>query len=156
MIFLKSYFVNVTPDIDLLPITSDVRYAVRDAGGKNGLVTIMIPGSGAAVTVLEPLPEVIEELKIALEIFAGEGAQCKDKKKEQVFIGPRVQAAMIGRSITLPITESRIAMEPYEEIYLIDLDKRTRRREFLVQVFSEESPPAGPQGAARGAPPKKK
>lgn len=156
MIFLKSYFINTSSGVDLLPITSDVRYAIRDGHGKNGLVTVVVPGPGAAVSAFESIPELIEELKIAFEIFAGEDVQGIDKRKEQVAIAPRVQAAMVGRSITLPIAESKLVLNPYEEIFLIDFEKRPKRREFIVQVFSEEPQTSGSVGAQIGASPKKR
>lgn len=155
MIFLKSYFVNTTAEVDFLPITSDVNYAIRDGQGKDGLVTIVVPSGRAAITVFEPLPEVISELKSALEIFAGEGKETADKRKEQVFIAPRVQTAMLGRSLTIPIKDAKLVLDPYEEIYLIDFDKKAHRREFIVQVMSVEAPAAESAGA-RGVPPKKK
>ncbi len=153
MTFLKSYFVNTTAEVDLLSVTSDVKYAIRDSQGKNGLVTVIVPGAGAAVTCLEPVPEVMEELKVAFEVFAGEGTTAKDKKKEDVLVNPRVQSAIMGRSLSIPLKDAKLVLDPYEEIYLVDFDKKVRRREFMVQVFAEAEAPAGPQ---KGAPPPKK
>ncbi|MBI2974792.1 MAG: YjbQ family protein [Deltaproteobacteria bacterium] len=141
MIFLKSYFVNTTPEIDFLSIMADVKYAIRDAQAKNGLVSVHIPGPAAAVTVFEPLPELIEELKIAFETFASEAAQGKDKRKEEVFIAPRVQAALIGRSLSMPLKGGSVLIAPYEEIFLIDFDKKSGRREYYVSIVAEDQAP---------------
>jgi secondary thiamine-phosphate synthase enzyme len=141
MIFLKSYFVNTTPETDFLPIMADVKYAIRDSQAKNGLVSIHVPGPAAAVTVFEPLPELIEELKIAFETFASESTQGKDKRKEDVFIAPRVQATLIGRSLSLPVKDGRVLIEPYEEVFLIDFDKKTGRREYYINIVAEDQAP---------------
>lgn len=147
MVFLKSYFVNTTTEVDFLPITSDVRYAIRDGNGKDGLVTVFVPGAGASIIAFEPIKEVIDELKTVVEMFAGEKEHCIDKRKEQVMLASRIQTAIFGRSISLPIKDGRLIMDPYEEIYLIDFDKKIRRREFFVQVMSEDAQAqAGPKG----------
>lgn len=144
MNFLKSYFVNTTVDVDFLPITSDLKYAIRDSQAKEGLATITIPGAGAGVTILEPISEVIEELKVVIETYAGEGeSRGKDKRKEEVYIAPRVLASLIGRSVSVPIRDSKLVLDPYEEVYLIDFDKKIRRREFFVHIITSDAAPAG-------------
>jgi secondary thiamine-phosphate synthase enzyme len=155
MAFFKKYYVNTTENVDLLPVTSDVRYAVRDSQAKDGLVTIMVPGPGASPLIFEPMSEVIEELKIAFELFAGEGGVSTDKRKEKVAVAPRVQSAVIGRSLCIPLVNGQLLMDPYEEIYIADFDKNAKRREFVVQVMPSE--PAAPQQAqGRPAPQKKR
>ncbi|PIR16738.1 MAG: hypothetical protein COV46_07170 [Deltaproteobacteria bacterium CG11_big_fil_rev_8_21_14_0_20_49_13] len=154
MTFLKSYFINTTDEVDVLNVSNDVKFAIRDSGGKDGLATVIISGPGAGVTLLEPLPEVIEELKVAFEVFAGEGAAAKDKKKKEIYVNPRVQAAILGRSISVPIKDALLVLDPYEEIFLVDFDKKMRRREFKVQIMAQaESQPQQSKGAP---PPKKK
>ena len=145
MIVLKHYYVNTTKEVDFLSIIHDVRYAIRDANAKDGLVTVIVPDSSAALTIIEPIPAVIEELKIAFEIFAGEGATATDRRKVTIDISPRVQAAMLGRSLSIPLKDGKLIIDPYEEIYLIDFDKTGKRRQFCVQVMVEDAPakPAG-------------
>lgn len=156
MNFLKNYFVNTTADTDLLAVTSDVKYAIRDSSAKDGLVTVVVPGAGAAVTIFEPIPEVIEELKISFELFAGEGSQGTDKYKEKVNVAPRVQAAMTGRSISVPIKDGKLVLGPYEDIFIIDFDNKVRRREFFVHIVFEGTAAAGPAPAGKGQPPRKR
>jgi len=138
-----------------LQITSDVRFAIRDSQAKNGLVTIFIPGPGAALTVFEPLDEVKEELKVSLEALAEGEKKGKDKRKEEVDIAPRVLASLVGRSVAIPFKDAKLVMAPYEEIFLIDFEKEAARREFFVQVIGEDAAPQG-QPPPKGAPPKKK
>ena len=157
MIFLKNYFLNTTAVVDILPIISEVRYAIRDSDAKSGVVNIIIPGSGAGLCILEPVPEVMDGLKNALELFAGEGAEAIDKKKEKVLIAPRVRSAMLGRTLSIPLNDGRLLIDPYEEIFLFDLDKKSKRREFYVQVISEAAAEEeGQPGQQRGRAPQKR
>ena len=137
MAFIKSYFVNTTNDVDILSIIHDVRYAVRDSKAVEGLVTVIVPGAGASVMIFEPIEEVKEELKIAFELFAGEGGEALNKKKEKISVSAHVQATTFGRQISIPLSKGKLVIDPYEDIFLIDFEKKSVRREFLIQVLSE-------------------
>jgi secondary thiamine-phosphate synthase enzyme len=152
MVFLKNYFVNTTSEIDFLQVTSDVRYAIRDSSAKNGLVTVFVPGPGAAVSVFEPLDEVKDDLKASFAALAEGEKKGKDKYKQDVDAAPRVLAALVGRSAAVPFKDAKLVMAPYDEIFLIDLEKKAGRREFVVQVIGEDAPAQGQQPPQRGAP----
>jgi len=137
MIFHRNYFLGTTDKIDVLSIIHEINRAIRESKATNGLAIIMVPAPGAAVTIIEPLPEVIETLKEAIRIFPGESAKTKNRKKEDIAIGPRVAAAMLGKTISLPISEGRLAIGLREEPVLIDLETKGKRREFFVHIFGE-------------------
>lgn len=137
MIFLKNYFANTTQEIDVISITHDITYAIRDSSAKEGLATVFVPGAGGAVTILEMLPDLVEELKDALKMFPGEGRQTKTKLKEIVEMGPRIKSAMLGRTISLPFKEGKLLLASKEDIVLVDFDLKTKRREYTVQIMSD-------------------
>ena len=139
MIFLKNCFVNVTKDIDIIPITHDVRYAIRDAGAAEGLVTIVVPEPGAAVTAVETLPELMESLKESFKVFPLEGKETKTRRKEPIDISSRVKAAMLGKSVSFPFKDGKPLIGLREEIVVVDFESLVRRREFFVQVMAESS-----------------
>lgn len=154
MTFFKSVYFNTTENVDFIPLIHDVRYAVRDANAKDGLAVIFIPLSGAGVMILEPIVEVIEGIRSAFEIFAEGDETADDKKKVKIGIAPRIKAAFINRQIFIPIKQGQIVLPPYEEPYLIDLEKKRERREVVIQIFAEaeSSAQAGAQtGAQKGA-----
>lgn len=150
MIFLKNYFVNTSKEIDVITITSDVRLAIREAGADEGLVTVAVPMSGAALIIAEPLTEVVSELKEAFKIFPGEGKEAMTRRKETVPIGPSIKAALVGRSIVIPFNTSGLIMGPRDEILLVDFEASGRRREYVVQVMGEGGEEQG-QRIALGA-----
>lgn len=155
MNFLKNYFVNTTAQTDFLQITNDVKYAVRDSGAKNGLVTVVVPGASASVAVFEPIPEVVKELETAFELFSGEGSEALNKWKEKVAVAPRVQAAFLGRSVSVPLKDGKLVLDANEEINLIDFDTKARRREFCVHIAAEDKPAAAAP-AGKAPPPRKR
>ena len=150
MIFLKKYYVNTTPEVDVLSLIHDIRYAIRDSKATEGLVTVTVPAPAAGVVILEALPELMEQLKTALTIFPGEGIEALTRRKEAVAVGPRIKGAMLGRSLTLPLTHGELVLAPREEVMLVDFETIVQRREFVVQVMSEAPPEAKPAAGAPG------
>ncbi len=153
MIFLKNYFTPTTEGIDVIPITPDVRYAVKDAGLREGLVSVVVPDPGASVTIIEPLDEVVAELKEALRMLPGGDKEILTKRKETVRVGARIRAAMLGRSLSLPLKEGELVMGSREDIVVIDFERDGRRRAYAIQVMGEgggESYGGMPLGAMGG------
>lgn len=154
MIFLRNYFLNTTDKVDVMPIIHEVMRTIRESQAKDGLATIMVPEPGGAVTIIEPLPDIVEKLKEAIRIFPGEGAETKNRRKEEIPIGPRVAAAILGKSIGIPMKDGRLVLGPREEPVIIDLENTAKRREFYVQINADtpEAKQAGrvPPQMARG------
>lgn len=154
MQFFKRCYVNTTADIDCLKITHDVKYAIRDSKSPEGLLTIVVPESGAGLVVMPDIPEAQDELKATFAVFGGEGGAAKDKLKRDTDIAPVVQSAVMGRVLNLPFQDSKVLTGHYDEIFLVDFVKKPARREFIIQIISEA--PADQQKApAKGAPRKK-
>jgi len=148
MIFFKNCFVNTSKEVDVISIIHDVRYAVRDSGATQGLVTVIVPDPGASVTIVQPLDDVVDELKEALKVFPGEGKETITRRKEPVKVGARIKAAMLGKSLSIPIREGKLILGAREEIVLVDFEEDAKRREYVVQVMGEGG--GGESGQERG------
>jgi len=139
MIFLKNYYTRTTEKVDVISIHADVMYAVRDSEAMEGLVTITSPAGGAAITVIEKLPEAYDALKDALAVYPAEGKKATTRRKEEIDLGARVKAAMLGRSLSVPLKDGRLMLGHREEVILIDCEATARRREYVVQVMGGDS-----------------
>lgn len=137
MIFLKNYYTQTTEKVDVISIHADVMYAVRDSEATEGLVTIASPAGGAAITVIEKLPEAYDALKDALAVYPAEGKKATTRRKEEIDLGARVKAAMLGRSLSVPFKDGKPLLGHREEIILIDCEATAKRREYIVQVMGD-------------------
>lgn len=145
MILLKNFFVNTTEDIDVISIIHEINRAIAEAAIPEGLASVVVPAPGGALVIIEMLPDIVEQLKAAIRVFPVEGQFAKNRRKEEINIGSRVAAAMLGRSLQLPVTGGRLLLAPREEVVLVDLETTGRRREFYVQVVGETPQQAGQQ-----------
>lgn len=137
MILLKNYFINTTGEVDVKTVLHEVNRALGEANAQQGLVTITVPAPGAGLTIIEPLPDIVSALKEAIKVFPGEGAETRNKRKEEISIAPRVAAAMLGKTISIPLKDGKLALGHREEPVIVDMESKGRRREFTVQVFGE-------------------
>ena len=142
MILLKNYFVNTTSFIDVISVLHEVNHTLRESGVLEGLATAVVPGPGGAMAIVEPLPDIIDQLKETVSSFQGEGAKALSRRKEEIDVGPRVAAAMLGKFLQVPVAQGKLVLGSREEPVLIDMEKSGRRREFYVQIMGE-GPAAG-------------
>jgi len=154
MAFFKKYYINTTQEIDIISISADVNYAIRDSQTKDGLLTVVIPGAGGSVIVSDGVKETIDELKTTFELFAGEGGEGVDKFKKKVAVAPRVRSAVFGRSVSIPVVNGKLTLDPYEEVFLVDFDKNAKRREFAIYIAGEGA--GQPQQGQRPPPAQRK
>ncbi len=144
MIFLKNYFVNTTGEVDVISIIHEINFAVKDSKIPDGLVTVIVPEPGAALAILEPLPDIVAAFKETLEIFPGEGSTLS-RRKEPIPLAPRIKAAMMSKTAHLPLQKGKLVLAAREEVVLIDFETKAKRREFFVQIMGEAPapPPTG-------------
>ncbi len=134
---IKKTYVSTTESIDFLPLTHDINAAIKEASATNGVVHVVVPKGGAGLMVFENLPEVCKAISAHLDTFAQEG-EVQDKLRRAVPLGTRVQTAMLQRSFTCPIIDGALVLAPYEEVILVDCEKRIQRREVVIAVAAEE------------------
>jgi thiamine phosphate synthase YjbQ (UPF0047 family) len=148
MIFLKNYFVTTTEKVDVLGIVHEINRTIKESNITEGLVVVIVPEAGAGLSIFEPLPDLAAKVKEALKLYPGEGVETKNPRKEPVDVGPRVISAMMARSLAIPLSGGRLLLGVREEPFLIDLEKRVGRREFVVQIMGEA--PEQEEGRGQG------
>ncbi|KAB2837042.1 hypothetical protein F9K50_11535 [bacterium] len=139
MIFLRNYYVNTTVKTDVLLITHDVKRAVRESGVPSGLVTILIPGATAGVTILENDPKIHEELKKWVETqIPSESGTRPSRRSGSGRNDAHLRAALIGLSVSIPLQDGKLMLGAWQEVVLFDFDdNKVCRREITIQVMGE-------------------
>lgn len=123
---------------DIIDITSQVEGIVKSSKIKNGLVTIFVPGSTAALTTIEYESGALEDLKRAIDRIAPEDIEYKHNLKWGDGNGhSHVRAALLGPSIAVPLIDGKMALGTWQQIVFIDFDNRPRNRRIAVQVIGE-------------------
>ena len=139
MIFLRNYYVNTTAKVDVLLITHDVKRAVRESGIQSGLITILIPGGTAGVTLLENDPKIHEDLKkwVETQVPADTGPR-PNRRSGSGRNDAHLRAALIGVSACIPLVDGKVMLGAWQEVVLYDFDdSKVARREITIQIQGE-------------------
>lgn len=120
---------------DIIDITGEVAEKVQEAGIIEGQALISVPGSTASITTIEYESGVVRDLMDALERLAPAGIAYRHDARWGDGNGfAHVRAALLGPSVTIPITEGQLVLGTWQQLVLIDFDNRPRRRRICLQV----------------------
>lgn len=123
---------------DAHDITDVVSDAVASSGVRSGTATVFVVGSTAAVTTLEFEPGVVADLDSACEVVAPRDGEYRHHLRWGDDNGSsHVRAALLGPSLTVPFTDSELALGTWQQVALIELDTRPRSREYVIQIIGD-------------------
>jgi secondary thiamine-phosphate synthase enzyme len=123
---------------DILDITGEVQRAVEESGLHAGVATVFVPGSTAAVTTIEFEPGLAKDFPAMLERIAPSGMNYEHQKAWHDGNGrSHVKASLVGPSVSIPFEGRVLTLGTWQQVVLVELDVRPRRREVVVQVLGE-------------------
>lgn len=123
---------------DMIDITNAVADAIKIDNIKDGIVTIFVSGSTAAVTTIEYEPGLRKDFPAMLDRVAPKGIEYEHEKTWHDGNGhSHVRASLIGSALTVPFKERRLMLGTWQQIVLVELDIRPRDREIVLQVIGE-------------------
>ena len=121
---------------DIIDITAKVAAQVRNAEIKDGLVTLFVTGSTAALTTIEHEPGLVQDLKELIEkLIPSDRRYHHDDRWGDDNGFSHLSASLFGPSLQIPIEHGRLALGTWQQIILLDFDNRPRTREIVVQLI---------------------
>ena len=124
-------------DGDVVDLTEGVMEVVRSAGSDNGVVSIFVPGSTAAVTTMEFEPGGVHDLTATLDRLVPPDADYEHNRlNADTNSHAHIRAAIVGPSETVPLRDGRLGTGTWQQVVLVDFDDRPRERTVVVQVVS--------------------
>ncbi len=122
---------------DVVDITGGLSRVIERRGVREGIVTVFVPGSTAAITTIEYEPGLKKDIDIFLERIVPYGEKYSHHETWHDDNGSsHIQAAMLGPSLTVPIVGGNMTLGTWQQVVLVDCDTRPRERRLVVQIFS--------------------
>ena len=123
-------------DGDIIDLTEGVASVVASSGVEEGVATVFVPGSTAAITAMEHEPGGVQDLREALErLIPADLDYAHNRLNADTNSHAHIKAAIVGPSETFPVRDGRLALGTWQQIVLIDFDDRPRERSVTVQVL---------------------
>lgn len=122
----------------ILDITGQTVQAVSDSGLKDGIATLFIPGSTAALTTIEFEDGALRDFqRLFDEIVSPKRHYDHNARWGDGNGHSHVRAALLGPSLTVPFTGGQLLLGTWQQIIFVDFDNHTRRRSVIVQIMGE-------------------
>ena len=123
---------------DIIDITAKVQERIRQEKVHNGLATLFVSGSTAALTTIEYEPGLVKDLKEILEkLIPSDKKYHHDDRWGDDNGFSHLRASLFGPSVQIPIESGQLLLGTWQQIVLLDFDNRPRTREILLQIMGE-------------------
>lgn len=127
---------DTTGGTDILDLSAEVDSFVAASGIQEGWVLLSVPGSTASLTTIEYETGAVNDLRRAIEQIAPAEAEYEHNLRWGDGNGySHVRAALLGPSLTLPVTSGAPAVGTWQQIVLCDFDNRPRHRRIHLQIL---------------------
>jgi secondary thiamine-phosphate synthase enzyme len=132
---LAEFELSTQGDNDVIDITVRVAEVVEEAPVTEGLATVFVRGSTAAVTTMEFEPGGVADLRALLDrLIPAEGDYEHNRLNHDTNSHAHQRASLIGPSEQVPIVDGDLALGTWQQIVLVDCDDRPRQRTVVVVV----------------------
>ena len=119
-------------------LTRDIAAFVREAGAREGAVTLFIRHTSASLTIQENAdPSVLADLTTALARLAPENAGWTHDTEGPDDMPAHVKTMLTGASLQVPVLNGELALGTWQAIYLIEHRSRPHRREIVLQYIGD-------------------
>jgi secondary thiamine-phosphate synthase enzyme len=138
MIITKHIPVNTRGNTDVIDITRDCQEIINASKFKSGIITVFNPGSTGGLTTIEYEPNLVKDLKDALEKVAPSDKAYEHSKTWHDDNGSsHIRSSLMGPSITIPFENKELTLGTWQQIVFCDFDTRPRKRQLVVQLIGE-------------------
>jgi secondary thiamine-phosphate synthase enzyme len=120
---------------DLVNITQDLAGRVARSGVQEGLCLVSAMHITAAIWVNDEEPGLKEDVMVWLEKLAPAGDYLHHRTGEDNG-DAHLKRTLVGHQVVLPITQGKLDLGPWEQVFYMEFDGRRRKR-VIVKILGE-------------------
>jgi len=121
---------------DIIDITKNLAEIIQRSNVATGLVHVFVPGSTAAITTIEYEDGVLSDLNRSLRTIAPQDVPYRHDLRWGDGNGrSHVNAAILGPSLTIPVSGGVLLLGTWQQAVLVELDIRPSwERDIIITV----------------------
>ena len=125
----------------IIDLSAGIERAVSAAEVSDGVVTVSVTGSTAAITTMEYEPGGVQDLQEAVERLIPRarprgGDYAHNTRNHDDNAHAHLRASLLGPSLSIPLVRGSLVLGTWQQVVLIDFDDRPRERSVHVQISS--------------------
>ena len=137
MKFFTDYLTfNTRKSREYINITHHVQDAVAKSGCRDGMVLVSAMHITAGVYVNDAENGLIQDIDDWLEKLAPNGPDYRHHRTGEVNGDAHLKNLLIGHEVILPITDGKLDLGPWQQVYYAEFDGRRRKR-IIIKVMGE-------------------
>lgn len=138
MSYQKQISIHTRGHRDMHDLTDEVAEAVNASGIKTGIVNVFNVGSTAALGTIEFEPGLQQDLPAILDKLIPPSRSYGHEQAWHDGNGhSHLQATLLGPSLSVPISEGRLVLGTWQQIFHLECDVRGRQRTVVITVVGE-------------------
>ena len=137
-VITKTIQVKSVGEGDVINLTEQTSRIVEESKIVNGIVTVFVSGSTAAVTTIEYEPGLKHDFPAMLSRVAPSNIGYEHDNTWHDGNGhSHVRASLVGPSLSIPFVNGNLLLGTWQQIVLLEMDTRSRRRNIVVQMMGD-------------------
>jgi len=132
----KYLWFNTRRHREYINITSEVEAAVRESGIQEGMVLVSAMHITAGVYVNDAEDGLIQDIDEWLEKLAPFRPDYRHHRTGETNGDAHLKSLLIGHEVILPITDGRLDLGPWQQVYYAEFDGQRRKR-LIIKVIGE-------------------
>ena len=137
-VLTKIITVSSNGENDMIDITQQTDEAIKESGLQDGIVAIFVSGSTASITTIEYEVGLKKDFpKMLARIAPSEVEYEHDNTWHDGNGHSHVRASLIGPSLTVPFKNKSLMLGTWQQIVLLEMDTRPRKRKIVLQMIGE-------------------
>ena len=137
-VITRTISVGSNGENDMIDITPQIDEVIKETNLQDGIVAVFVSGSTAAVTTMEYEPGLKKDFpKMLARIAPREIEYEHDNTWHDGNGHSHVRASLIGSSLTVPFKNKGLMLGTWQQIVLLEMDIRPRKRKIILQMIGE-------------------
>lgn len=127
---VKEFSVKTRSKTDFIDITPEIERVIRESGTKEGICTVFIPHTTAAVTINENAdPDVVRDMSMAFDkIVPWADSEYRHMEGNSAA---HLKSSLIGCSETLLLRGGRLVLGRWQSVYFCEFDGPRLRNVYI-------------------------
>ena len=127
---------NTKKHREFVNVTDRVADAVRKSGVQEGFVLVSAMHITAAVYVNDAESGLIRDIEDWLQQLAPEGPDYRHHRTGETNGDAHLKSLLMHHQVLVPITEGRLDLGPWQQVYYAEFDGQRRKR-MILKVMGE-------------------
>jgi secondary thiamine-phosphate synthase enzyme len=138
VVLTKTVQIKSKGENDMIDITQETAALIGEGNLKNGIITVFVAGSTAAVTTIEYEPGLKSDFRNMLSRIAPHDIDYEHDNTWHDGNGhSHVRASLVGPSLTIPFRNRSLMLGTWQQIVLVEMDTHPRQRSVIIQILGE-------------------